>query len=294
MAAFPGAYEGVTCCVRVYTYILPAPLRATRRLEWAPMSRNCKYTDTQSFSSRRFSCLDLLHAKLIPLFETKSLPERPNLIEFLLDPPPPPTVLSLPSTTPLSNPEPDVMRPSCLIPVAATLAAARSLAWPRADDSSPAPVWRHPHAHSDASPETSLSKSVYHIIAESERGTRFAELLEDHEELHKRLTDDGQNITVFVPVDEAFRRLNGLRRGGGDDETSAREVLEYHVLPGRYSLDDVAGARTLSTMLEEGDMGGRAQRLRVSSGLSGVEINFYSRVVGSDSVGLRHAVRLRD
>lgn len=173
------------------------------------------------------------------------------------------------------------MRPRYLLPVAVATAAARSLTWPGTDGSSPAPVSRHPRADPDAAPDTNLSKSVYHIIAESERGRRFTELLEGHRELHERLSDDCQNLTVLVPVDDAFRRLNGL--GRSDEEVSVREVLEYHVLRGRYSLDNLAGARTPSTTLEERDMGRRKQRVRVGVGESGVEINFYSRVVGSES-----------
>ncbi|KAF6822840.1 fasciclin domain family [Colletotrichum musicola] len=166
------------------------------------------------------------------------------------------------------------MRPRHLLPVAVVTAAARSLAWPGAHHSSTSP-----RALPGAVPEPNLSKSVYHIIAESQRGRRCTELLESHQELHNRLSDDHQNLTVFVPVDDAFQRLNGLTRSDG--EVSTREVLEYHVLRGRYSLDDLSGARTLSTMLEEQDMGRREQRVHVGGWMSGVEISFYSRVIGS-------------
>ncbi|KAF6812351.1 fasciclin domain family [Colletotrichum sojae] len=169
------------------------------------------------------------------------------------------------------------MRPRYLLPVGVATAAARSLPWPGTDDSSTSP-----RVLPDTVPEPNISKSVYHIITESERGRRFTDLLEGHHELQKRLADDEQNVTVFVPVDDAFRRLNGLRRS--DEEISIREVLEYHVLRGRYSLDDLAGARTLSTMLEERDMDRRKQRVHVGGGMSGVEINFYSRVIGSESI----------
>ncbi|KAF6822156.1 fasciclin domain family [Colletotrichum plurivorum] len=174
------------------------------------------------------------------------------------------------------------MRPRYLLPVAVATAAARSLTWPGTDDSSPAPLSRSPHAYTNAVSDTNLSKSIYDIISESERGRRFTELLESHHGLQNRLSDDGQSLTVFVPVDDAFRRLNGLMRS--DEEVSIREVLEYHVLGGRYSLDDLAGARTLSTMLEEQDLDRQAQRIHVGVGASGVEINFYSRVIGSDSI----------
>ncbi|OBR08438.1 Fasciclin domain family protein [Colletotrichum higginsianum IMI 349063] len=124
--------------------------------------------------------------------------------------------------------------------------------------------------------------SVIDIIRQSDRATYFSKLLESYDKLRRMLEDGSREFTVFVPTDEAFRALEGFERSGG---ALLGEMLEYHVVEGRHTADGLRGAGTLATVLEEYDLGGRRQRLRIGVGLLGLEVNLYGRVVGQSKEG---------
>ncbi|KAF9879624.1 phosphoribosylaminoimidazole-succinocarboxamide synthase [Colletotrichum karsti] len=149
---------------------------------------------------------------------------------------------------------------------------ARSFTWSADDTSS--------RQRRSFATERDVSGTVYQVIRENDRGRLFSELLDGHESLRQMLDDPGREVTVFLPADDAMRRLEGP---GAVDEASVREILEYHVLSGVYPLDALREARAAHTVLEEGGMG-RRQRVRVEEGVEGVDVNFYARVSGGDSI----------
>ncbi|KAF0321608.1 fasciclin domain family [Colletotrichum asianum] len=125
--------------------------------------------------------------------------------------------------------------------------------------------------------EKDLAKSVYQIIQESGH-ERFAALLHGQEALRSRLAGTEGAFTVFVPTDEALQKLDMDQSG----EALVREMAEYHVLEGVYSVDDLRGMQTAPTVLEERGTG-RRQRLRLGGGGEDVVLNFYSRLLGDES-----------
>ncbi|GKT42639.1 aurofusarin biosynthesis cluster protein S [Colletotrichum spaethianum] len=133
----------------------------------------------------------------------------------------------------------------------------------------------------------STNMSVIEIIQQSNQATYFARLLESYDELRDMFEDEERDFTVFVPTDEAFRNLEGFEKSEG---ALLGEILEYHVLEGRHPADKLREARTLPTVLEESELGGRRQRLRVAAGRLGVEVNFYGRVVDAESKEARNGV----
>ncbi|KAF4843631.1 Aurofusarin biosynthesis cluster protein S [Colletotrichum siamense] len=155
-------------------------------------------------------------------------------------------------------------------------AAARRLTWsgtsPTNDVEAGAQIDRY-----ETVPEKDLAESVYQIIQESGH-ERFAELLRGQEALRKRLAGAEGEFTIFVPTDEALKKL-GMEHSG---ETLVREMAEYHVLEEVYSVDDLRGMQTAPTALEERGTG-RRQRLRVGGGGEDVVLNFYSRLLGDES-----------
>ncbi|KAF4412732.1 Aurofusarin biosynthesis cluster protein S [Colletotrichum fructicola] len=156
-------------------------------------------------------------------------------------------------------------------------AATRRLTWsgtsPTDDIEAEAPIYRYEFA-----PERHIAESVYQIIQESGH-ERFAALLRGQEALWSRLAGAQGGLTVFVPTDEAFQKLNMHQ----SDEALVREMVEYHVLEGVYSVDDLRGMQTAPTVLEERGTG-RRQRLRVGGGGEDVVLNFYSRLLGDESM----------
>ncbi|KAI8304672.1 hypothetical protein K4K61_005988 [Colletotrichum sp. SAR11_59] len=128
--------------------------------------------------------------------------------------------------------------------------------------------------------EKDLAKSVYQIIQESGH-ERFAALLHGQEALRSRLAGTEGAFTVFVPTDEALQKLDMDQSG----EALVREMAEYHVLEGVYSVDDLRGMQTAPTVLEERGTG-RRQRVRIGGGGEDVVLNFYGRLLGDESVSV--------
>ncbi|KAF5489866.1 Aurofusarin biosynthesis cluster protein S [Colletotrichum siamense] len=162
-------------------------------------------------------------------------------------------------------------------------AAARRLTWsgtsPTDDVEAGAQIYRY-----ETVPEKDLAESVYQIIQESGH-ERFAALLRGQEALRSRLADAKGAFTVFMPTDEALKKL-GMDQSS---EALVREMVEYHVLEGVYSVDALRRMQTVPTVLEEPGTG-RRQRLRVGGGGEDVVLNFYSRLLGDESKRARNGV----
>ncbi|OLN96589.1 Periostin [Colletotrichum chlorophyti] len=133
------------------------------------------------------------------------------------------------------------------------------------------------------SDETENEDAVVDIIRESGQ-THFTGLLDAYGKLSELLADEGKEFTVFVPTDEAFRRLQGFEKSEG---ALMGEILEYHVLEGRIGVDELRRMRTAETVLESGS---RQQRFRISDEGGGLELGFYSRVLASESRRGRNGV----
>ncbi|KXH28023.1 fasciclin domain-containing protein [Colletotrichum salicis] len=138
---------------------------------------------------------------------------------------------------------------------------------------------------SSSQEEAEKGKNLLTIIKESNVQTEyFTTLLGSYDKIHDMLfsnrTQEQKQFTIFVPTDSAFRKLEGVF------ELSRAELLgeipEYHVLPGRYTAQDLRELRTAETVLEVGD-GRRRQRMRIADGSLGVQVNFYAWVLASES-----------
>ncbi|KXH26904.1 hypothetical protein CSIM01_07052 [Colletotrichum simmondsii] len=142
--------------------------------------------------------------------------------------------------------------------------------------------------------EADKGKNPITIIKESGMQTEyFTTLLTSYDKVHDMLlgnndenTQKRKQFTIFVPTDSAFRKLEGVFELSGAELLG--EILEYHILPGRYTYQDLRGLRTAEAVLEEGGGGElRRQRVRIAVGPTGVEVNFYARVLASESMESR-------
>lgn len=124
--------------------------------------------------------------------------------------------------------------------------------------------------------------TIYELISKSKYTTRFAKLVDEYDDIVELLNSTSANYTLFVPVDEAFKHIP-------EDKKPSREfveaVLKYHIGLGLYPAGRVLVTHTLPTALDEPLLGDKPQRLRTSAGvLSGVRVNFYSKVIAIDIV----------
>ncbi|KAI1806938.1 FAS1 domain-containing protein [Daldinia bambusicola] len=134
----------------------------------------------------------------------------------------------------------------------------------------------HGHGHRRG-PATNLT--VYQAIKTSNYTKKFAELLDDHPDLVKKLNSTSTNVTAFIPLDRAFEKIPHHDKDHKPPKEFLEKLMKYHVVPDFYPAGRVLAHHTIPTALDEESLGGRPQRLAVSVGLFGVKLNFYSKVV---------------
>lgn len=136
------------------------------------------------------------------------------------------------------------------------------------------------------------NQTIYQLISQSKYTTKFAELVDEHEDIVQLLNSTKANYTLFVPVDSAFEHIPKDKK---PSKEFVESVLKYHIGLGLYPAGRVLVTHTLPTALDEPLLGNKPQRLRTSVGLlSGVRVNFYSKVVAVDigaKNGVIHAVK---
>lgn len=134
----------------------------------------------------------------------------------------------------------------------------------------------HPHHHKS-------NKTVYQLIAGSKYTTKLAKLINEFPDIVEILNGTAANYTVFAPTDKAFEKIP--EHAKKPSKELLHKILAYHVSPNQFSAHSVLFAHTIPTALGEDALGGHAQRLRVSLGLGGLRINFYSKVVAVNIFG---------
>ncbi|KGO76638.1 hypothetical protein PITC_091610 [Penicillium italicum] len=123
-------------------------------------------------------------------------------------------------------------------------------------------------------------KTTWELIKESEHTSRLAELLADQKDLVQILNSTTANHTFFALTNQA---LEGLPRRKGPSPKFMYSLLRYHILPGRFSIEHIAGHGTLPTKLTEPTLeSGLPQRIVVREHHKGVMLNRRSRVVVAD------------
>lgn len=144
-----------------------------------------------------------------------------------------------------------------------------------------------PHGHL-----TNLT--VYQVIHASNHTTKFAKLVDDFPDIVDNLNTTSANVTIFVPTDHAFEKIPDHVKNHKPPKEFVEKFIKYHVLPGFYPAGRVISSHTLPTSLEEEHLGGQPQRIRVSFGLFGVKLNFYSKVVFANLITSNGAVHAID
>lgn len=134
------------------------------------------------------------------------------------------------------------------------------------------------HGHHGPPHKTNLT--IYESIKASNYTKKFAALVDDFPDLVEKLNSTtGGNVTAFIPSDRAFEKIPHHGKDHKPPKEFIEKILEYHVLPGLYPAGRVLAHHTLPTALEEEELGGRPQRIRVSKGFFSVKLNFYSKVI---------------
>lgn len=132
------------------------------------------------------------------------------------------------------------------------------------------------------------TKTIYQILNSSEHTTRLAEIINEDETLIKLLnnTDSSQkNLTLFAPSDHAFEKLP--EKLPEPSKEAIRAGIKYHLADGTYAVLDMLHQRTVPSLLKEHVSGyDLPQRVAVRAGLTGLKVNFYSKVTAANIVRL--------
>ncbi|KAJ5407172.1 hypothetical protein N7465_008456 [Penicillium sp. CMV-2018d] len=139
---------------------------------------------------------------------------------------------------------------------------------------------RHRPIDACPGPLCHADKTTWELIKTNEHTSRLAELLADDKDLIEILNSTTANHTFFALTNRA---LEGLPRRNGPNPKFMSSLLRYHILPGRLSIEHIAGHGTLPTKLTEPALESKLpQRIVVREHHNEVMLNRRSRVVGAD------------
>lgn len=127
-------------------------------------------------------------------------------------------------------------------------------------------------------------KTIYQIIKTCPHTTRFAALVDDHEEIVKLLnTTTSKNHTLLVPSDHAFSHIP--HDHPKPPASHILSLLTYHILPGLYPYHRLRHLSTAPTNLTSSSLGDRPQRLRLFTlplPFTHTTINFHAHITRPD------------
>lgn len=125
--------------------------------------------------------------------------------------------------------------------------------------------------------------TIYELISKSKYTTKLAAAIDEFPDLVDLLNGTKANYTLFAPTDRAFEKIP--KHAPKPPKEFLKKLLTYHVSSEFYPAGRVLVSRTIPTELEAEAIGKVPQRISTSIGISGLHLNFYSRVVAIDIFG---------
>lgn len=143
------------------------------------------------------------------------------------------------------------------------------------------PPHRRPHHPPHHGPP---NQTVYELISKSKYTTKLVKLIDEFPDLVEALNGTKANYTVFAPTDKAFEKIPEHHPKPTKEQLKA--LLEYHVSPDFYPAGRVLVTHTIPTLLKGDHLASepKPQRLSVKLGLTGLHLNFYSRIIAINIV----------
>ncbi|KAL2122226.1 hypothetical protein VTJ04DRAFT_2681 [Mycothermus thermophilus] len=106
------------------------------------------------------------------------------------------------------------------------------------------------HGHHDH--RDHRDKTIYDLIKSCPHTSKFAALVDEHDDIKKILQDTENNYTLFVPTNDAIDRIHHGHHHHHHPPPSNSfllSVLKYHLAPSLYPLCRVHHSRTIPTLL---------------------------------------------
>lgn len=135
--------------------------------------------------------------------------------------------------------------------------------------------------------------TLLQLISKSPVHTKLLNFLKDDEEIMEFLNSTEHNYTIFAPTDKAIVKFEEARDYEKPPKEEIHKILQYHVAPEIYPVRRILSLLSLPTILKPKLLGDEGQRVHIGLDLTGVKINFYSKVVKANvfgTNGVLHAV----
>ena len=119
--------------------------------------------------------------------------------------------------------------------------------------------------------------NIFETARAERRANKFSKGLDSAAGLAKTLSGPGP-FTIFVPTDAAFDQLSADQQANLlDDPGKLTKLLQYHIVPGLYTADDMLEHIFLKTL--------EGQRLRVWADIYETPLGEEEITTGSDAYG---------
>lgn len=136
--------------------------------------------------------------------------------------------------------------------------------------------------------------TIFERIRQDKRFSRFVEVLEKNGRgLKDDLEDSKKTTTIFVPDNEAMKRIEKEWELSSDKESQLRDVIKYHIAPdAEVSRDCMHAGALVPTDLRLKSLGDRHQRIKISKFANTVFLNMEATVTDSERAdnGYIHAI----
>jgi len=141
------------------------------------------------------------------------------------------------------------------------------------------PRWRKRKTH----PPIQTNLTIYELISRSKHTKHAAKIIDSDKELVQLLNSTAANHTVFVPTDLAFRRRRP-KHMQNLSKKALKDLILYHISPGRYPAIRLVFGHTTPTSLELETLGGHPQRVATKwlGFRRGLKVNWYSTILAAN------------
>ena len=158
------------------------------------------------------------------------------------------------------------------------------------------PPWPHrPHGRSPHFKH--INDTIYEFLASSTHHKILYKLIKNDSSLIDIFNATGKDgkITLFAPTDHAFEKIlkHLPKNHTHPPKWLLKKLIEYHTIGSFYPAGRVLAHRTIPTLFKAHHGPNLTQKIRISTGLKGININFYAHPVFLDiftSNGVVHAI----
>jgi len=136
------------------------------------------------------------------------------------------------------------------------------------------------------------NSTLWDLVNSCPQTSIFASLAKKDTMFYNLLRDSHQNVTIFVPSNNAFKSLfkYGIIPEHGIDKDLLSKILNYHSVVGTHVREDLIHHNTIISRLQEDHLGkGMHQRLRLGlDQVHGPSVNFFADILLTDVVRSPH------